>query len=61
MRKRKRKKGEKKGEIRGKFEAKIETAKNFYKMGLSIEQIAKGTGLSIQEIQKITEEIEKQS
>ena len=55
------KRGEKKGEIRGKFEAKIETAKNFYKMGLSIEQIAKGTGLSIQEIQKITEEIEKQS
>ena len=28
----------------------IETAKNFISMGLSVEQVSKGTGLSIEEI-----------
>ena len=31
----------------------IEIAKNFLKMGLPIEQIAKGTNLSIEEIKKL--------
>ena len=31
----------------------IETAKNFISMGLSIEQVAQGTGLSIEEIQAL--------
>lgn len=32
---------------------KIETAQNFLKMGLSIEQVAQGTGLSIEEVNKL--------
>ncbi|MFC1238189.1 Rpn family recombination-promoting nuclease/putative transposase [Treponema vincentii] len=49
------------GETRGKFlglaegklEGKLETARNLRTMGLSIENIAKATGLSIQEIQAL--------
>jgi predicted transposase/invertase (TIGR01784 family) len=37
---------------------KIETAKNFIKLGLSIELIAEGTGLSEENIKKIKEELE---
>lgn len=32
---------------------KIETARNFLKMGLSVEQVARGTGLSIEEVKKL--------
>ena len=32
---------------------KIETARNFLKMGLSVEQVAQGTGLSIEEVNKL--------
>ena len=35
---------------KGEQNAKIETAKNFLRMGLSIEQVASGTGLSIEEV-----------
>ena len=38
---------------KGEHKAKIETAKNLLAMGISIEQVAQGTGLSIDEIQKI--------
>lgn len=31
----------------------IEIVKNFYKMGLSIENIAKGTNLSVDEVNEI--------
>jgi len=34
-------------------EGKIEVAKNFLKMGMSIEQISMGTGLTIEEIEKL--------
>lgn len=37
----------------GKHEQALETAKNFLSMGLPIEQIAKGTGLSIEEIKTL--------
>ena len=37
----------------GKHEKAVETAKNFLKMGLSIEQVASGTGLSIEEIREL--------
>jgi predicted transposase/invertase (TIGR01784 family) len=37
-----------------KIEGILETAKNFLKMGLSIEQIAQGTGLSTEEVSKLT-------
>jgi len=32
---------------------KIETARNFLRMGLSVEQVAQGTGLSIEEVNKL--------
>ena len=38
----------------GSQQAKIETAKNFISMGLSVEQISKGTGLSVEEIKSIS-------
>ena len=38
----------------GEYKAKIETAKNLLTMGLSIENICKATGLSIEEINLIS-------
>ena len=37
----------------GEHQAKIETAKKFLAMGISIEQVAQGTGLSIDEVNLI--------
>lgn len=34
-------------------DSKIEIAKNFKKLGLSNEDIAKGTGLSVEQIEKL--------
>ncbi|WON96118.1 MULTISPECIES: hypothetical protein [Sphingobacterium] len=51
------KKGIQKGKIEGKIEGKreeaIAIALEFKKMGLPIADIAKGTGLSIEEIEKL--------
>ncbi|MBR3731721.1 MAG: Rpn family recombination-promoting nuclease/putative transposase, partial [Spirochaetales bacterium] len=47
------KKGIKKGFAHGSHTAKLETARNFLRMGLSQEQVAEGTGLSLSEIQKL--------
>ena len=41
------------GISQGEHKAKIETAKKFLTMGTSIEQVAQGTGLSVDEIQKL--------
>ena len=41
------------GEERGRNEAKIETAKNLLSIGLSQDQIASVTGLSVEEIEKL--------
>ena len=38
---------------KGEYHAKIETAKKFLTMGLSLEQISQGTGLSIDEINNL--------
>ena len=40
-------------EERGSQEKALEIAKNFLKMGLTDEQIANGTGLSIEEIESL--------
>ena len=52
-----RKKGHEEGKLEGKLEgrqeAQIETAKNFLKMGLSVEQISEGTGLSLEEVENL--------
>ena len=45
--------GEKLGEERGIYKKAVETAKKFLAMGLSVEQVATGTGLSIEEIEKL--------
>ena len=37
----------------GAQQAKLETAKKFLAMGLSVEQVADGTGLSVEEIEKL--------
>ena len=42
------------GISQGEHQKAIETAKKFLAMGISIEQVAQGTGLSIDEIKLIT-------
>ena len=46
---------EEKGEIKG----KKETAINFYKMGLAIDQIAQGTGLDKEKLKAILKDVER--
>ena len=41
------------GLSQGARDAKLETAKKFLAMGLSVEQVATGTGLSPEEIEKL--------
>ena len=41
------------GEKQGAYNKAIETARNFLKMGLEIDQVAEGTGLSVDELKKI--------
>ena len=38
-------------------EATIKNAKNFLIMGLDVDMVAKGTGLSVEEVQKIKKEL----
>ena len=45
--------GEKRGITQGEHKKAVETAKKFLAMGLSVEQVADGTGLSIEEIEKL--------
>ena len=45
--------GEKRGISLGAYQKAVETAKKFLSMGLSVEQVADGTGLSIEEIEKL--------
>ena len=45
--------GEERGISIGLSQAKLETAKKFLAMGLSVEQVATGTGLSPEEIEKL--------
>ena len=45
--------GLEKGLVEGEKKAKIESAKRFLSMGLSVEQVAAGTGLSLEEIKNL--------
>ena len=45
--------GEERGISLGAYQKAVETAKKFLSMGLSVEQVADGTGLSIEEIEKL--------
>ena len=47
------KNGRTEGLAEGKAQAEAQIVKNFYKQGLSIEAIAKGTELSMEEVNKI--------
>jgi predicted transposase/invertase (TIGR01784 family) len=47
------KKGIEKGEAIGEHNKSLEIAKNFKDLGVSIADIAKGTGLTIEEIKKL--------
>ena len=49
--------GEKQGFLKGAEQKAIETAKNFLKLGLSIEQVANGTRLSLEVVKKLKEEL----
>ena len=41
------------GITQGAYQKAVETAKKFLSMGLSVEQVADGTGLSVEEIEKL--------
>ena len=45
------------GIAQGAEQAKIETAKTFLKLGLPIEKVAQGTGLSLEQIQELKESL----
>ena len=45
------------GIAQGEYQAKVETAKNLLAMNLSIENIAKATGLDINSIKDLTKSI----
>ncbi|WP_316812259.1 hypothetical protein [Pedobacter heparinus] len=45
--------GEMKGQEKGEHKKAVEIAKNFKELGVAIEDIAKGTGLSIEEIEAL--------
>ena len=45
--------GVEKGFSQGAQQKAIETAKNFISMGLSVEQVAQGTGLSIETVKSL--------
>ena len=49
--------GKEEGISQGAEQAKIETAKNFLKLGLPIEKVAQGTGLSLEQIQELKESL----
>ena len=51
--------GKEEGISEGAEQKAIETAKKFIKMGLPLEQIAEGTGLSIEVVQQLAEENKK--
>jgi len=48
------KKWEKRGKLKGRIEGKIETAKNMIKLNADIDFIYRVTGLSLEEIKKLT-------
>ena len=50
-------KGISQGMKQGAYQEKLETAKNFLSMGLSIEQISRGTGLSLETIQQLKKDL----
>ena len=48
--------GKAEGRIQGKMEEKYELARNFLKLGIPIQKIAEGTGLSVSELESLADE-----
>ena len=48
--------GEAKGRVEGIAEEKLATAKRLLSMGLSVQDVAKGTSLSVEQVEKIKAE-----
>ena len=48
------------GIVQGSEQAKIETARNLLNMNLSLEQVAQGTGLSLEIVEQLAKEQESQ-
>ena len=46
------------GRQEGRSEEKIQNAQNFLEMGLSSEQVAKGTGLSLEKVIQLKEQMQ---
>ena len=59
LRKEGREEGIEKGIEKGREEEKKETAINFYKMGLTLDQIAQGTGLDKETLKEILKDVER--
>lgn len=51
-----RREGRTEGEAKGRVEEKLATVKRLLSMGLSVQDIAKGTSLSVEQIEKIKAE-----
>ena len=49
------------GIAQGSEQAKIEMARNFLNMNLSLEQVAQGTGLSLETVEKLAKQQESQN
>jgi len=43
----------------GRLEEKVAVAQNFLKMGLSSEQVAKGTGLPLEKVMQLKEQMQQ--
>jgi predicted transposase/invertase (TIGR01784 family) len=46
--------GEARGEAKGKVEGKAEVAVNLFKNGMTVEQVVQMTGLSLEQVQRLT-------
>ena len=46
-------------ERKGEYNKAIENARNFLNLGISVEIVAQGTGLSLEEVNKIKDELNK--
>ena len=49
--------GRKRGEEIGRHDNALETARNFLSMGLTVDQVAQGTGLSLSEVEGLIKQL----
>ena len=48
----------KEGKVEGAYEKALETAKNFLRLGLDQKQVAQGTALPLETIEKLSQEVD---